>query len=380
MPQLTDPVVIANGFIALQPRFPFNQHVFAGANSFMLKLIKNNKTSLGVDVEDGRFDSTIQATEANLMLNSVEMTVSFDSAASDTGFFRVHLQNKVGHKFPSGYPSRRAVLQFVVVDAIGDTIFKSGTFTPDARVVGENPAFETHHDFISNSDIPQIYEIVMGDVNSNFTSLLERAAVLLKDNRLPPLGFTTQHNVYDTVQISADALADPDFNKAGITEGTGSDEVHYHVPMQSVNGAIKVYARLFYQSVPPKWLDEMFTLSSAEIDTFRTMYQAADKQPLKMLEDSLSINITGESKILLSQYIQVFPTVTIDGRLTAKAARGTHVLNIQMFDVSGRLVLELNPQSGTEEITFNFNGRPGTYLIRIQTDQGMWNGKILKRN
>ena len=143
-----------------------------------------------MDVEDGRFDSTIQATEANLMLNSVEMTVSFDSAASDTGFFRVHLQNKVGHKFPSGYPSRRAVLQFVVVDAIGDTIFKSGTFTPDARVVGENPAFETHHDFISNSDIPQIYEIVMGDVNSNFTSLLERAAVLLKDNRLPPLGFT----------------------------------------------------------------------------------------------------------------------------------------------------------------------------------------------
>ena len=88
------------------------------------------------------------------------------------------------------------MLQFLVLDAIGDTIFKSGTFTPDARVVGENPAYETHHDFISQSDIPQIYEMVMGDVNSNFTSVLERAAVLLKDNRLPPLGFTTQHNVY----------------------------------------------------------------------------------------------------------------------------------------------------------------------------------------
>ena len=61
---------------------------FAGANSFMLNLIRNNKQSLGVQVEDGRFDSTIQATTTNLMLNSVDMSLSFDSAANDTGYFR----------------------------------------------------------------------------------------------------------------------------------------------------------------------------------------------------------------------------------------------------------------------------------------------------
>lgn len=380
MPQLGDPVVIANGFIALQPRFPFNQHVFAGANYFMLNLIKNNKTRLGVDVEDGRFDSTIQATTANLMLSSVDMSVTFDSAVSDTGFFRVRLQNKAGHKFPSGYPARRAVLQFVILDAIGDTVFKSGIFDSNARVVGENPAFETHHDFISQSDIPQIYELVMGDVNNNFTSVLERAAVLLKDNRLPPLGFTTNHFAYDTVQISADALADPDFNKVGITEGTGADEVHYHVPMPNVNGPVRVYARLFYQPVPPKWLDEMFQLSSAEIDTFRTMYNAADKVPLKILEDSLSLNITGVKQISTVQEALVFPTITTNGRVTARVGKGTQILHIEMFDMNGRQILELNPVGGKEEITFNFTGTAGTYFVRVRSTAGEWTRKILKRN
>ena len=380
MPQLSDPVVIANGFIALQPRYPFNQHVFAGANSFMLNLIRNNKQSLGVQVEDGRFDSTIQATTANLMLNSVDMSLSFDSAANDTGYFRVRLQNKVGHKFPSGYPARRSVLQFVIQDAVGDTIFKSGIFDADGRVVGETPAFEPHHDFISQSDIPQIYELVMGDVNGNFTSVLERAAIQLKDNRLPPAGFTTQHSAYDTVQISADALADPDFNKTGIVEGSGADEVHYHVPMQQVNGAVKVTARLYYQSVPPKWLDEMFQLNSAEIDSFRIMYQAADKTPVTVQQDSLNLVITGNYQVNISAGITVYPTVSTDGKFSIKAGKGTAIVQVEMFDLSGKKVLNLVPSFNGSEWVFNYQGNAGAYLVRVLTNNGIFTRKILKRN
>ncbi|MBP9789499.1 MAG: hypothetical protein KBD57_03070, partial [Bacteroidia bacterium] len=213
MPQLASPVVIANGFISLTPRTPFNQHVFAGANHFMLELIKNNKAALGVDVADARFDSTLDATSANLRLNSINLNVLFDSAMSDTGYFRVKIENKVGHKFPSGYPSRRVVVQFIVTDNANDTIFKSGLFDPTYRVIGENPAFESHHEMINQSNVPQIYEIVMGDVNGDYTSVLERAAIVLKDNRLPPIGFTNSHSTYDTCVISADANADADFNK-----------------------------------------------------------------------------------------------------------------------------------------------------------------------
>ncbi|HNP49445.1 MAG TPA: T9SS type A sorting domain-containing protein, partial [Bacteroidia bacterium] len=301
-------------------------------------------------------------------------------AANDTGYFRVRLQNKVGHKFPSGYPARRSVLQFVIQDAIGDTIFKSGIFDAEGRVVGETPAFEPHHDFISQSDIPQIYELVMGDVNGNFTSVLERAAIQLKDNRLPPAGFTTQHSAYDTVQISADALADPDFNKTGIVEGSGADEVHYHVPMQQVNGAVKVTARLYYQSVPPKWLDEMFQLNSAEIDSFRIMYQAADKTPVTVQQDSLNLVITGNYQVNISAGITVYPTVSTDGKFSIKAGKGTAIVQVEMFDLSGKKVLNLVPSFNGSEWVFNYQGNAGAYLVRVLTNNGIFTRKILKRN
>jgi hypothetical protein len=133
MPQLESPVVIANGYIALTPRFPFNQHTFVGANHFMLNLMSTNRAALGIDVPLSSFDTSIEVTTQNLRRNSVDLSLLFDSVSSDTGYFRVKIVNKAGHKFPSGYPSRRAVLQFVVKDANSDTIFKSGIFDSEFR-------------------------------------------------------------------------------------------------------------------------------------------------------------------------------------------------------------------------------------------------------
>lgn len=378
MPQLASPVVIANGFIALTPRSPFNQHVFAGANHFMLDLIKNNKTSLGVNVADERFDSTLDATAANLRLNSINLNLLFDSAMSDTGYFRVKLENKVGHKFPSGYPSRRVVVQFVVTDNANDTIFKSGLFAPDFRVVGETTAFETHHDIINQSDVPQIYELVMGDVNGDYTSVLERAAIVLKDNRIPPLGFTSTHSTYDTCVISADAMADADFNKNNLVEGTGIDYVHFHVPLGTYSGDLKVTTRIFYQSVPPKFLDEMFAMSSPEIDTFRTMYSNADKTPFLVATDSLNITVTDIQKQNLQNAIKVYPSVSRTGEFNLQANGDVKIEKIEIFDSGGKIVMSLNQNEDSIKRNIVITGRSGNYYIRIATDKGLIIKKVLK--
>ncbi len=378
MPQLASPVVIANGFMALQPRTPFNQHVFAGANYFMLNLIKNNKTSLSINVADGRFDSTLDATAANLRLNSINLNLLFDSAMSDTGYFRVRLENKVGHKFPSGYPSRRAVVQFVIIDALNDTIFKSGIFDQSFNVVGENPTFESHHEIIYQSDVPQIYEMVMGDVNGDYTSVLERATIELKDNRLPPLGFTTSHNTYDTCKISADALADTDFNKLNSVEGTGIDYIHFHASLNSFTGNLRVLTKVYYQSIPPKFVREMFLLNSAEIDTFRTMFNNADQTPILVASDSLNLTITDINHTFNRNLVQVYPSVSQTGEYTLKTNSNLFLQKVEIFDGNGEIVNKIRVSGDSNTQKIYISGIGGNYYIRIETNKGIIVKKVLK--
>lgn len=328
MPKIEDPVIIANGQIGLPTRTPFNLHTFNGANNFMIQLIRDHKQALGVDAKNNNFDSTLKVNEEFLKFQTLDLISSVDTIMNDTAFFRVKLLNKAGHKFPSGYPARRAVLQFVAVKGNGDTLFASGLFDADFEVQSLTAAYLPHYDMINSESEAQIYEMIMGDVNGNRTTVLERGSSHLKDNRIPPLGFTTTHPVYDTTEIAGDALYDPDFNKLNGVEGTGADVVHYHVPLHGYSGNLTVYASMHYQAVPPGWLSEMRNYSSAEIDTFLAMYAAANKTPMRIAADTIS-NIpvtTGLTAASALSGLRIGPNPTADGRVI-----------IQQFPVSGRL-------------------------------------------
>ncbi|HKR03529.1 MAG TPA: T9SS type A sorting domain-containing protein [Bacteroidia bacterium] len=371
MPHLDDAIIIANGQAALQPRYPFNQHMFVGANSFMLTMIKNNKAQLGATADDWKFDSTIAATNVLLRERSIAFDLQLDSSANDTGYFKVRIENKAGHKFPSGYPARRAVVQFIVIDALGDTVFKSGTFTNDFRVSGEVPSFEPHHDIISQSNIPQIYEIVMGDVNNNFTSVLERSAVLLKDNRIPPGGFTTTHNSYDTVKISNDALADADFNKVNAVEGSGVDIVHYRIPYATASGNVSIYARVYYQAVPPKFVDELLAYNSAEIDSFRNMFNNADQTPLLIASDSIiniGLNIPSANLQFPDDDIILYPAVSADGKIVISSLTKAGLKEITVFSNEGKKVSGLTITNSPLSLPFNLPPAAGIYYLKITTN------------
>ena len=380
MPQMPDAVIIANGFTGLTPRTPFNQHVFAGANSFMLNLIKNNKTSLGVDVPDKSFDSTLVATTAMLQTKSLDFDLQLVSITSDTAYFKVMLKNKAGHKFPSGYPSRRAVVQFVVIDSANDTIFQSGIFNNQYRVVGENPAYEVHHNNINQSNVSQIYELVPGDVGGNFTSVLERASILLKDNRIPPLGFTSASPVYDTVTVSADAIADADFNKVASVEGSGIDWVHFAVPLAAAVGSINIKSKVYYQSVPPKWVEDMFTYSTPEINTFETMYNSADQTPVLVAKDSinnLSVPLSINS-YSLTEVIKVFPTISMDGKVYISSEYGTLIKSVEIFDSNGKMQSQLINTGYQSTMSLYLPQTAGIYYVKISIGDKIVYKKVVK--
>ncbi len=370
MPQLEDQVVIANQILSLQGRSPFNLHQFAGANEFMLKLIKANKSSLGINIPDSYFDSTILYTGNNLMQQSVTLALNQDSLNSDTSYFSVTLTDKTGHKFPSGYPSRRAVVQFIVLKDNGDTLFRSGIFGSNYEVNNIGAPYEPHHNIIKMQAQTQIYEMVMGDVNNNKTTVLERAADILKDNRLVPNGFTTTHYTYDTTKIDNLALADPDFNKnsSGI-EGNGKDIIHFHIPSNGYSGIVNVYAKIFYQSVPPGWLSEMFSYNTPLIDTFKNMYQAADKNPVLCASGEL-LNIELPSTIsspLSSIKTTVYPSPTNDGLINIK---GKGVASYEIYSYDGKLINRVSKLNTNFISEVKLPAEAGIYFIKVIDESG----------
>ena len=381
MPQITDSIRIANGYLNIPPRSPFNRHKFQGANSFMVSLMKNNKAKLNIKTPDKNFDSSIAIINRNVRHNSVELKVFQDSITPDTAYYRVRLTNKAGHKFPSGYPSRRAVLQFVVKGPLGDTLFKSGIFDADGNIqgVGFSSFWAPHHQVINSSTQTQIYEFIMGDVNGVRTTVLERADTLLKDNRLPPEGFSTSHNVYDTVKITADAMSDPDFNKfAPGVEGSGRDYVHFHIPVGNFPSPFSVYSKLYYQTLPPTWLQEMFSFSSAPIDTFKNMFAGANKAPLLVDEDSI-LNVITSAQLNYSKNseITILPNPTNDRNIILKFEKSTEISILRITDVQGKIVRQIIPSGASNQIPIKLPEEKGVYIIDVYSDSFRVSKKVI---
>ena len=184
-----------------EPRTPFYLHEFAGANSFMLNILKENSETLDLGATAEQFEEAIIATNDMLLNRSINISLDVVDRTLDTAFFDLKISNIAGHKFPSGYPSRRVFVEFLLTTEAVDTLFISGKTDENYEVFGQNSDYEPHYNVITAEDQVQIYEMVMADVNDDVTTVLERAKYLLKDNRIPPKGFTSEHSTYDTVKI-----------------------------------------------------------------------------------------------------------------------------------------------------------------------------------
>lgn len=377
MPKIEEPIKIANGYLALPGRSPFNQHQFMGGNAYMVNLIKQNKDALNVQAPDANFDSTIAATYRMLKQQTLQSMLTFNSQTNDTAYFTLSLKNLAGHKFPSGYPSRRAVVHFKVLDKDGNVFFESGNLDSNYEIVTSS-TYQPHYNIINSSSQAQIYEMVMGDVNGNKTSILERAAIALKDNRLPPAGFTSSHSVYDTVKIVANAFTDPDFNKdSNGEEGTGVDIIHYHVPIYGYSGKLYVQAEVLYQTVPLHFLGELFQDSTPEIETFKNLFNNSDRAPVVISHDTMSVSVITVSGNAIQSYdllVQSNPTVDGVVKLMGKNLR---IHRIAVYDVQGHLISSEN-NIYQAQTTVELPLEKGVYYLIVETDKKRYTQKILR--
>lgn len=382
MPQWIEPILQSPVPGPLVPRDTTNRHYLVGGNVFMLKLMRDNRSALGATFSHSAMDSAIARTEDMLRLQTVEMVSDVELADSLT--ISVFLKNLTGHKFPTGYPARRAWLHVTVKDSAGQVFFESGKYDSLGYLTDEGAEFEVHYDTIRTADQVQIYETVAGDVNGDVTHVLLKSYEHLKDNRLVPLGFLASDATWDTVRIVGNALLDPNFNLENSAEGSGTDRVTFRLPRPvTTSEALVVEVELLYQSVNARFAEHLFTFNTNEVNTFEPMYMAADKQPVQVAFASHLILLTGIESAdgvvpavveLFQNYPNPFnPLTTIKYRLNRPARVTLTVYNLLGERV--RTLVNSNQDRGLHRIKWDGKGEDGlnlasgVYVYRIEAGE-----------
>ncbi|MFN0032326.1 MAG: T9SS type A sorting domain-containing protein [Flavobacteriales bacterium] len=359
LPQLQDQaVVIATGYDT-PPRSPFGLHTLAGGNTTMLKLMRDNREALGIFPDETQFNETIAATEFMLQQQSLQLQVNETARTEDTLYVDVKLTNLTGHKLPSGYPARRMTVVFYAEIENNEEIFRSGSFTPDWYVNEEDATYEPHYNIINSEEQVQIYEMVMGNTNEQVTTVLNEAAVHLKDNRLVPLGFSASSPQYDTTEIVL-GITDIDFNH-NPDEGSGTDIIHYHIPMNAWLGTAAIHAEVYFQAVPPSWAAAMS--GTEEIELFQTMFDAVDQTPVLM--QSAILNVDEYIGVDASQVSSAQIRYLQNGKFKLTALQKT---TLKIYSTDGKLMFEQTFGAGQHQIESAL--KQGMYLCLLRDAHG----------
>lgn len=251
------------------PREGFSQHAFRGGNEFMLRLLDKYRDELLVKAPSADLQRAAATTRKHLETATARIKILGAAREEDDFLIHLRVENLAGHKLPTAYPSRRAWIHLQVFDLADSLLFESGALASDGRIRGnDNDAdaslFEPHYEEISSAEQVQIYEPIITDASGSVTTGLLKAVRYAKDNRLLPVGFD-KATAEEAVSVHGGAQFDSDF-------GEGGDQIRYRVAVSSEIQAVKVRARLMFQSIGFRWARNLSRYDSSETNRFVDLY------------------------------------------------------------------------------------------------------------
>ncbi|MCG3136632.1 MAG: hypothetical protein HJJLKODD_00467 [Phycisphaerae bacterium] len=287
MPVAEGSVVISPVPAGLDARSPFSQHRFRSANVFMLQMFRDNIEALGLTASSDQFDAALADARDFLENETATLEITSTEIVGNTLNITVRVENLTGHKFPTGFPARRAWIHLRAADSgAGETFFQSGPTFGDGPIQGNDAdeiegAFEPHYDMITSEDQVQIYESIMRNTDGDVTYTLLRGSTYAKDNRLLPSGLD---KTTAPAEISSDdlALADENF-------GNAADIITYSLDITGRTGPFAIDAELLFQSVSHRFAIDLTTVQGEAIDNFAALYTAASKTPAVVASDSVTV-------------------------------------------------------------------------------------------
>ena len=217
------------GGFPIHPDLP--QHAFNGGNTWVLDAIRtlydDFETGLHADVVA---DSLARALEMLQNASDMELTIAED-------LLSVRIINYTGHKLPTGYPEGRRMwlnVQF---------------FDDQEELIIEHGAYDSATAELTTSDT-KVYEMKLGldetmaaltglPASESFHFVLNN--MIVKDNRIPPIGFTNA--AFEAVQAAPVGQV--------YADGQYWDDTAFAIP----EGAVSATVMLYFQTTSKEYIE-----------------------------------------------------------------------------------------------------------------------------
>ena len=243
-------------------------HEFVGGNTWVPQILQDPRWRLQSPNVDELNDTILSA--RSMLQQAATLSVTVETSGT-VKVARVRVINETGHKLPTGYPEgRRMWLNLRAFDAANGLLYESGVYTAATAVL------DTHN------PSTKVYETKLG-ITPELAALLNRPDIsagesfhfvlnntILKDNRIPPRGYTIS------------AFDQPGLRPVGATYADGQywDDTQYVLPLNTQ----RVEARLYYQTSSKEYIDFLRTNGGADGATLGTLWDDLKSPPELMAQ------------------------------------------------------------------------------------------------
>jgi hypothetical protein len=216
------------------PEREVHRHDLVGGNTWVPRVLAGEFPELG---RETAYQATIASAEA-MLASAAEMSIELAEptvVAGEEVALTVRVENKTGHKLPTGYPEgRRCWLEVRLLDADGEVLFHSGAYDAATGERADDPQLRT-------------YEVRMAaDGEEGFHFLLQDT--LLQDNRIPPRGFMPAP---DTAPVGREY----EVLEGGALAHWDRAPYAIAIPEDALAGAATVRASLLYQTTSRAYVE-----------------------------------------------------------------------------------------------------------------------------
>lgn len=295
--------------ITLRVRDKFSRHTLIGINQFGTMMFQQFPDILGIRTSDYMYSDAVlgllTAQSSSYKLARKETAKIEVSAIKQTDAFleaTVHVENLAGHSLPSGVAFRRAFIGFEAISENGEVVWASGR-TNDAGAIVDGTSdevlptefffdpvtkkqvFQPHHQVITDESQVQIYEELMADTTGKINTSFVGTDKHIKNNRLLPKGWKPDGPMAEVSGPHGEAELDLEYVTLNPAGSRGSDTVIYRIPLNDrTRRAVSVRAVLYYQAIPPYYLNERFNVGKGpqtKLLAYLTSHLTVERTPIE---------------------------------------------------------------------------------------------------